>query len=139
MSTPATGVRGSPAARSADPDVDLAGLREALERERRFRIEQLAELAAAPARRDDPRAEVDALVVAGARRALADIDAALEAMRRGRYGRCGACAGPIPWRVLCANPRARLCWTCQASEDGAGTAHPLARSTPDRARGPWRA
>lgn len=105
------------------PD-ELAGLREALEQERRFRVEQLAELGTTPAAQDEAPGgalgEVHAIVTAGARRALADIDAALAAMREGRYGRCDACRGPIPWRVLRAVPRTRLCWACRPAEDAAG-------------------
>jgi RNA polymerase-binding transcription factor DksA len=100
----------------------IAVLREALEQERRFRIEQLAQPGTTPAAQGDALGEVHAIVMAGARRALADIDAALEAMREGRYGRCDACHGPIPWRVLRAVPRTRLCCACRPAEDGAGTA-----------------
>ena len=98
-------------------------LREALERERGFRVEQLTRLAMGTCggpvrgRRGAGAAggalrEVDALVLAGARRALADIDRALAAIRTGWYGRCEDCAGEIPFAVLRAVPQARLCLSC---------------------------
>ena len=98
-------------------------LREALERERRFRVEQLNRLPVGTCGdpvRGRPGAgaggsalrEVDALVLAGARRALADIERALAAIRAGRFGRCEKCAGEIPLGVLRAVPQARLCLSC---------------------------
>jgi hypothetical protein len=49
----------------------------------------------------------------GARRVLAEIDEALEDMRIGRYGQCWRCGERIPWSVLLAVPRTRLCLSCQ--------------------------
>jgi RNA polymerase-binding transcription factor DksA len=106
----------------------LPVLRAALERQRDFRREQLAlfnangetqesaqgdptdgpDVEAAQARR-----EVDALVAAGARRALADIELALARMRTGRYGLCRSCASPIPVVVLEAIPKTTRCLACQ--------------------------
>ena len=60
--------------------------------------------------------EVDALVLAGARRALADIELALVRMRTGRYGYCRSCDGRIPLVVLEAIPRTTLCLACQPQE-----------------------
>ena len=57
--------------------------------------------------------EVDALVAAGAHRALADIEMALSRIRTGRYGYCRSCEGPIPLVVLEAIPKTTLCLTCQ--------------------------
>jgi DnaK suppressor protein len=96
---------------------------EALERERGFRVDQLTRLAVGSCGdpvRGRPVAgaaggalrEVDALVLAGARRALADIERALAAIRTGRYGRCEDCAAQIPVAVLRAVPQARLCLSC---------------------------
>ncbi|MGH3781650.1 MAG: TraR/DksA family transcriptional regulator [Pseudonocardiaceae bacterium] len=102
----------------------LPNLREALERERDFRVEQLAELAA-DARRDAPCAqspeadteaavrEVAVMIAAGARQALAGIERALAAMRTGRYGCCETCAGTVPLAVLQAVPQTTLCLQCQ--------------------------
>jgi len=106
--------------RGADRRNELAEcvpvLREALERERGFRAEQLTRLAVGTC--GDPWAaggalrEVDALVLAGARRALADIERALAAIRTGRYGHCEDCAGEIPFAVLRAVPQAKFCLSC---------------------------
>ncbi|MDQ2789021.1 MAG: hypothetical protein M3Y73_04660 [Actinomycetota bacterium] len=99
----------------------LPSLREALERERDFRVEQLA----VDARRDAPCAqspdadteaairEVTFMIAAGARQALADIERALAAMRTGHYGCCEACAGKVPLAVLQAVPQTTLCLQCQ--------------------------
>lgn len=98
----------------------LPRLREALERERAFRVEQLSSMAMmGPARRDEActpadiaRAQVDEQVAAGAGRALADIETALMAIRTGRYGRCAGCDEEIAVEVLCAVPQTRWCLTC---------------------------
>ncbi|MGH3548811.1 MAG: TraR/DksA family transcriptional regulator [Pseudonocardiaceae bacterium] len=102
----------------------MPNLCEALERERDFRMEQLAELAA-DARRDAPCAqssetdteaalrEVTFVITAGARQALAGIERALAAMRTGHYGRCETCASKVPLAVLQAVPQTTLCLQCQ--------------------------
>jgi DnaK suppressor protein len=106
----------------------LPVLRAALEQQRRFRREQLAQLEGdgqthqwpEPADSSDSRnretelalREVDALVAAGARRALADIEVALVRMRTGRYGHCRSCGARIPLVVLEAIPKTTLCLTC---------------------------
>jgi len=109
----------------------LPALRAALEQQLRFRREQLAELEAGehaqgssstdpPDRRSEEAVyglnEVDALVVAGARRALVDIELALVRMRTGRYGYCRSCGARIPLVVLQAIPRTTLCLACQQQE-----------------------
>jgi RNA polymerase-binding transcription factor DksA len=103
-----------------EPDPrELAGLLAALHAERRFRVEQLAVPPSAAVPPDGAAlAEVRAAVLDGARRALADIDDALAAMRRGRYPHCRVCAGAIPWPLLRAIPRTRLCPACQDAGDG---------------------
>lgn len=101
----------------------LPTLREALERERGFRREQLADLTlerssglSSPGRgstgAEGARREVHALLVAGARRALSDIERALAAMCVGQYGRCEDCAEEIPVAVLRAVPQVRRCLDC---------------------------
>ncbi len=45
---------------------------------------------------------------------VADIDHALERIEAGTYGRCVACAGPIPAERLRAVPWAALCVPCSA-------------------------
>jgi DnaK suppressor protein len=110
--------------------VQLPVLRAVLERQLRFRRDQLSQLdqrgeglepsfGAEPADARDATAtlalrEVNALVAAGARRALTDIELALERMRQGRYGRCRSCGIPIPLAVLEAVPKTTLCLKCQS-------------------------
>ena len=110
-------------------DEYLPNLRKALERERDFRVEQLAELAA-DARRDaapcaqsgEAKAqaavrEVTLLIANGARQALVDIKRALAAMRAGQYGYCESCTGKLPLALLQAVPQARWCLTCHSAPD----------------------
>jgi DnaK suppressor protein len=116
----------------------LPALRDELERQRDFREEQLAHLLAhdgngASSTGYGPRTtdgdadralrEVRALVVSGARRALADIELALARMSEGGYGRCRACGAGIPVAVLAAVPATTLCQACQLSAEG-GTSGP---------------
>jgi DnaK suppressor protein len=61
------------------------------------------------------RSQVGALV-AQARLHLAEVDAAIERLRDGRYGTCERCGGPIAPGRLEARPVARTCITC-ASRD----------------------
>jgi RNA polymerase-binding transcription factor DksA len=124
-------VHREPAGGSGDPlALRLPALRAALEQQHRFRREQLAKLEAgsrAPvgnAELPDPRdeeavyglREVDTLVAAGARRALADIELALIRMATGHYGCCRSCGARIPLVVLQAIPRTTLCLACQRDE-----------------------
>jgi len=59
------------------------------------------------------RSQVDALVQQ-VRRHLAEIDAAIERVRAGVYGRCERCGEQIPDARLEARPVARTCVTCPA-------------------------
>lgn len=105
----------------------LPVLQAALERQRDFRREQLAQLdvhersgrtstprAGQGAARDPTAAvrEVQALVEAGARRALDDIELALDRIRTGDYGRCRACGAGIALAVIEAIPKTTLCQYC---------------------------
>jgi DnaK suppressor protein len=122
-------VRSRSGKRSDQLDEYLPNLRKVLERERDFRVEQLAELAADAGHGVGPRVEsgeaeaqaavreVTLLIATGARQALVEIERALAAMRAGRYGYCEACAGKIPLAVLQAVPQARLCLTCHRAPD----------------------
>ena len=119
--------------REAALAVRLPALRATLERQLQFRHEQLGQLdrcgegrefalSAEPPDGCDPGAalalrEVNALVAAGARRALADIELALERMRKGGYGRCRSCGVHIPLAVLEVIPKTTLCLTCQTRRD----------------------
>ncbi|GAB3830152.1 TraR/DksA family transcriptional regulator [Dactylosporangium cerinum] len=57
------------------------------------------------------RAQVAALLD-GARRRLAELDAALERVEAGTFGRCERCGRPIPAERLEIRPSARTCVTC---------------------------
>ncbi|MFJ8584324.1 TraR/DksA family transcriptional regulator [Streptomyces sp. NPDC093595] len=101
--------------------VDLAALRESLHEQRLFRQEQLRQIGAAATARDDrvrgrqapAQAEVRSKLAASARMVLADVEAALERMERGHYGRCHLCTGPITLDRLEIVPQARYCTRCQ--------------------------
>lgn len=96
------------------PDLDqhLPALRSALLQQRRFRIEQLADLRrAAPG--DPVQEEIVEKLRRGARVALAGIEAALQRMDRGRYGTCVECEAPIPFERLEILPAVAHCTTCQ--------------------------
>jgi RNA polymerase-binding transcription factor len=96
------------------PDLDqhLPALRSALLQQRRFRIEQLADLrGSAPG--DPAKAEVAETLRRGARVALDGIEAALDRMDRGLYGACVRCEAPIPLERLEILPAVALCMTCQ--------------------------
>ena len=121
-----------PERRSGGRDLRLPVLRAALEQQRDFRREQLARIdlrrptTGSPATADSTdrgagRAvrEVEALVAAGARRALADIEVALARMQAGRYGYCRMCGADIPVVVLDAIPATTVCLACQQSTDHA--------------------
>ncbi|WP_051864992.1 hypothetical protein [Streptomyces griseus] len=82
---------------------ELSALRENLNEQRAFRLDQLAQLwqgAPGRAQRARERAVVAQLEVhiklcASARMVLADVEAALERMDQGMYGVCRQCRRPI--------------------------------------------
>ncbi|GAA3621401.1 TraR/DksA family transcriptional regulator [Streptomyces fenghuangensis] len=112
---------------------ELAALREDLEEQRRFRLDQLrgfglprpgtarpgaARAEAAWAGTTERAgtaelAEIDARLAESARMVLADVEAALERMDRGGYGRCLLCSRPIPPRMLEIVPQTRYCAHCR--------------------------
>jgi len=53
-------------------------------------------------------------------RELDDIDAALDRIQQGAYGRCEICQGAIGRQRLLALPAARLCIDCTAARIHAG-------------------
>jgi DnaK suppressor protein len=109
----------SPAESAAQPgpghDLNrhLPALRSALLQQRRFRLEQLADLRTASPH-DPAQEEVVGTLRRGARIALAGIEAALSRMDRGAYGTCVQCAAAIPVERLEILPAADLCMTCQS-------------------------
>ena len=110
----------SPAESAAQPgpgqDLNrhLPALRSALLQQRRFRIEQLADLRTASPH-DPAQEEVVETLRRGARIALAGIEAALARIDRGAYGTCVQCGVAIPTERLEFRPFASGCVACQAS------------------------
>jgi RNA polymerase-binding protein DksA len=103
------------AARPPDEN-SLEYLRNALNEQRQFRIEQLRELDAAttaPHLTDASLTEVSAALRTAARSALAEVDAALGRMAIGEYGICQNCGGDIAAARLEIVPMAALCMDCQ--------------------------
>lgn len=92
----------------------LPTLRRTLIDERAFRLAQLAHVPA-----EVPgcgaEAEIQAILSAGARQALNDIELALARMRGGEYGRCRTCEVAIAVAVLLAVPMTTLCLSCRAT------------------------
>jgi RNA polymerase-binding transcription factor DksA len=104
----------APAAFGAPTPVQLAGFREQLEQQRRFRFEQLDEL-----RTIDPgnTSEVTEVLAAGARAALHDVLAALNRIDSGRYGMCTDCGTQLPLERLEILPQVGECLTCRRLAD----------------------
>jgi RNA polymerase-binding transcription factor len=98
-------------------DRQLPAIRVDLDQQRRFRSEQLEELAVdaaeAVATADQNRLQVTRVLTLAAEAALSDIDAALQRLEDGSYGICERCAEPIPWQRLEVLPMSRLCTPCQ--------------------------
>jgi DnaK suppressor protein len=106
-------------------EAQLSRLRAVLEREREFRREQLAELAASrqPACPAANRSrylnesqvlhEIAQTLALGARQALESIDRALHHMEAGDYGFCATCGQRIPLPLLWAVPQTTICQNCR--------------------------
>ncbi|MCU1655897.1 MAG: hypothetical protein JWO57_553 [Pseudonocardiales bacterium] len=110
-----------PAARSAPALTDerLAQLREMLEQQRDFRLDQLGQLYRyddRPAHTDVDR-EITRSLIDGARAALRDVRAALRRMDVGSYGRCLHCEAPLTTERLEVLPQAALCMSCQRAAE----------------------
>ncbi|MGW7683976.1 TraR/DksA family transcriptional regulator [Kribbella sp. NPDC054772] len=95
--------------------LDIAWFRHELEQAREFRLEQLISLAYEVDVSCPAAAEVRATLTTGARRALAEIDAALFRLARGTFGLCELCRRPIPTHRLLAIATTRLCPRCENS------------------------
>ncbi|MDT4911230.1 MAG: DnaK suppressor protein [Pseudonocardiales bacterium] len=93
----------------------LAVLRSMLEQQREFRVDQLTQLLlpgpSSPL--SSPEPEIFRSLVAGARAALHDVQAALWRMDEGRYGRCVTCGEPIELERLEILPQTAECMACQ--------------------------
>ncbi|HEY0643735.1 MAG TPA: hypothetical protein VGD39_09970 [Nocardioides sp.] len=92
----------------------LADLTEVLQRQRAFRLDQLAGLDDADNTPSDPvRREVDATLRTAARLALMEIEAALRRIELGSFGRCGRCGEIMSVERLTALPMSTWCGSCQ--------------------------
>ena len=89
--------------------------RQRLEEERRFRLDQLAALEAESCPTAPHESVQHALLIA-ASTALDEIDAALDRMRSGHYGRCVTCSAELPSERLEVLPMAALCMACHYNE-----------------------
>jgi DnaK suppressor protein len=101
---------------AAEFEHQLPAIRAELDQQRRFRLEQLEQLAVeaeAMATDDQARLQVSRVLTLAAESALEDIDAALQRLEQGSYGTCERCAKPIPWERLDVLPMTRLCTPCQ--------------------------
>jgi DnaK suppressor protein len=98
-------------------DRQLPAIRADLDQQRRFRSEQLEELAVdaaeAMATANQNRLQVTRVLTLAAEAALSEIDAALQRLEEGSYGICERCAEPIRWERLEVLPMSRLCTPCQ--------------------------
>ncbi len=109
---------------------DVAGLDEhhferwhRLQEDRRFRVEQLAALAAQPPG-GHRRASVDEALRIAATSILGEIDAALARMDAGCYGTCVACGEFLPAHRLDTLPMAPLCMPCHYTEQNGRAGNP---------------
>jgi DnaK suppressor protein len=95
----------------------LPAIRADLGQQRRFRSEQLEELAVdaaeAMATADQNRRQITRVLTLAAEAALSKTDAALQRLEEGSYGICERCSEPIPWQRLEVLPMSRLCTPCQ--------------------------
>jgi RNA polymerase-binding transcription factor DksA len=100
------------AAFDAPTPVQLATLREQLEEQRRFRLEQLEDL-----RTSDPHhtGDVTDVLAAGAQAALRDVLAALHRMDAGTYGICTDCGVRLPLERLEILPQVGECLSCRSA------------------------
>ncbi|MET9268524.1 TraR/DksA C4-type zinc finger protein [Kribbella sp. NPDC003557] len=95
--------------------LDVGWFRQQLCHERQFRLDQLVGLTTEQTTTPCSAAvaEVRAVLEAGARRALAEIDAALLRLAGGVFGACEMCGEMISPHRLQALPTIRLCLRCE--------------------------
>ena len=105
------------AAAPSDLVLRLPEFQAALEQQRRFRLEQLRELAAAAtsssATVDDAYDEVSEILRVSAATALTEVQDALDRLRAGGYGICERCTMRISYERLEILPMSRYCMRCQ--------------------------
>lgn len=103
----------------------LAALRENLQEQRHFRLEQLRQFGQPSQVRADhlresrsaSQVEVSIKLTASARMVLTDVEAALERIDGGRYGACHRCVRPIAVERLRIVPQARFCGPCHQARE----------------------
>jgi RNA polymerase-binding transcription factor DksA len=118
ISTTSGGGTTRPSVLSTD---QLGVLREMLEQQRRFRLDQLEQLQGGDrsGQLSDGDREITDSLVTGARAALRDVVDALQRMDDGRYGRCRQCGVPLQIERLEVLPQVSLCVGCQQAGQGA--------------------
>lgn len=123
MSSPSVLPIPPPPTAASRPRTDLTphlpALRRALEQQRSFRVEQIAELTELGRQQTGVRAQVVLALRRSAVSALADIDSALRLIEVGEYGRCRVCAAAIPLFRLEVLPATSLCMECQRQHESA--------------------
>jgi RNA polymerase-binding transcription factor DksA len=101
--------------RPDDPTRTDDRYRRRLEEERRFRVDQLAALEAESCP-TTPHESVHRALLIAASTALDEIDAALDRLSSGRYGRCVTCSAELPAERLDVLPMAALCMACHYNQ-----------------------
>lgn len=88
-----------------------------LRQQRDHRGQQLSELGAAAVEAattaDETRRELTRALVVAARQAMSEIEAALQRLEAGTFGRCEGCASAIAAERLEILPMSRYCTPCQ--------------------------
>ncbi len=105
---------------SVVPQRHLPHLRQQLDEQRRFRLEQIEDLCAETAvlflTGDEARWQINRALTMAAQWALGDINAALRKLDHDAYGSCERCSQPISLERLEILPMSRLCMPCQRRE-----------------------
>jgi DnaK suppressor protein len=99
---------------------ELIMLREMLEQQRAFRLDQLSRLDQLDQLdrdmirlRSAAELEVDRSLRSGAESALREVDRAIARLQAGTYGKCTRCATPLEIERLEVPPHVALCMQCQ--------------------------
>jgi DnaK suppressor protein len=104
-------------ANSAVLEHQLPDIQAELDKQRRYRIDQLDELAVdateAVATGDECNLQVTRDLQVAAESAMGEIEAALERLENGSYAVCERCTEPIPFERLEILPMTTLCTPCQ--------------------------
>ncbi|MET8778020.1 TraR/DksA C4-type zinc finger protein [Nocardia sp. NPDC050713] len=114
----------------------LPALHARLNQQRRFRLQQLAELEAeldraAPTNAADAaRRDVTIKLAKAALQALADIENTLTLIATGRYGRCRRCHAEIPIHLLQTIPATQWCLDCRRHVPASDGSRPIRRQPP---------